>query len=151
MIRDVAAKSVCSSSSEEEEEIEVAEIDSDSDSEHVSISKMKKSTKNKKKPIICRDISSFIAGYKRIGTEINGIVDVSKVAKKKKYIYLFNKTRSKLRVMKHVILFPYRLNNNTSFPSDASERCINLHYFTERPWIELYPSTFKVKCWIYSS
>ena len=83
------------------------EIDSDSDSEHVSIFKVKKSTKNKKKPIMYRDISSFIAGYKYPGAEINCIIDASKVVKKKKYIYPFNITRPKLCTMKYVILFPY--------------------------------------------
>ena len=104
----------------------MVEIDSDSDSEHVSISKVKKSTKNKKKPIMCRDISSFMAGSKRPGTEINGIVDASKVGKKKKCTYPFIKTRPKLCTMKHVIPFPHRPNNNTSFPPDASGRRINL-------------------------
>ena len=92
-----------------------------------------------------RDISSFIAGYKYPGAEINCIIDASKVVKKKKYIYPFNITRPKLCTMKYVILFPYQPNNNTSFLLDASERCINLHQFTERPQIELYPSVFKVK------
>ena len=97
---------------------------------------------------MCRDISSFMAGSKRPGTEINGIVDASKVGKKKKHMHPFNKTRPKLCTMKHVIPFPHRPNNNTSFPPDASGRRINLHWFTERPWMELCPSTFKVKCWV---
>ena len=130
---------MCSSSSEEEEVIEVTEIDSDSE----NASKVKKSTKNQKKPIMCRNISSFMAGHKRADLKINGIVDVSKVAKKKKHTYPFDKTRPKLCTMKHVIPFLYRPNNNTSFPLDALGWCINLHWFAEQP--------FKIKCWVYRS
>ena len=114
---------MCSSSSEEEEVIEVTEIDSDSE----NASKVKKSTKNQKKPIMCRNISSFMAGHKRADSEINSIVDTSKVTKKKKYTYPFNKTRSKLHTMKHMILFPYRSNNNISFSPDVLGWDINFH------------------------
>ena len=116
-------------SSEEEDEFEVVVIDSDSDSK--TTSKAKKS--KKKKPIVCRDISSFMAGSKHPGTEVNGIVDASNIRKKKKNILPFHKTRLKLRTMKHVNPLPHRPNNNASFLPDASGRRVNLHWFTERP------------------
>ena len=74
-------------SSEEEDEFEVVVIDSDSDSK--TTSKVKKN--EKKKPIVCRDVSSFVAGSKRPGTEVNDNVDASNIRKKKKKFLLFTK------------------------------------------------------------
>ena len=80
-----------SHSSGKEEDLDSVVIDSKSNSSSSVNEASNKScttskSKKKKKTIMCRDVCSFMDGHKLPGTEINGIVFVSNIRKKKKKI-----------------------------------------------------------------
>ena len=97
----------------------------------------------------CHSISKFLSGSKHCGKRKSDFVTISiKSKKKKKEAALLSKSTPDIKNIGCIEPPPARPTSGTIFPRDQDGRKVQLDWFTKRTWMEYYPTTCHIKCWV---